>query len=152
MVGKLSLLDDVHFSLETITKVIEDTLASESKEYLGIKLEVVEDVDISERHKVIEISNALAKQKNQPATFGRQAGQEQAKAKSHKFLLSYTSNEKQASISLFVFNEKSRKINSDIIIILSQDLIHNQLMMVDEQPLHMEEDNSLPSKPANQLM
>ena len=64
MVGKLSLLDDVHFSLETITKVIEDTLASESKEYLGIKLEVVEDVDISERHKVIEISNVLAKQKN----------------------------------------------------------------------------------------
>ena len=39
MVGKLSLLDDVHFSLETITKIIEDTLSSESKEYLGIKLE-----------------------------------------------------------------------------------------------------------------
>ena len=33
MVGKLSLLDDAHFSLEAITKVIEDTLASESKEY-----------------------------------------------------------------------------------------------------------------------
>ena len=62
MVGKLSLLDDVHFSLETITKVIEDTLASESKEYQGIKLEVVEDLDITERHKVIEISNVIPKQ------------------------------------------------------------------------------------------
>ena len=57
MVGKLSLLDDVHFNLETITKVIEDTLASESKEYQGIKLETVEDLDITERHKVVEISN-----------------------------------------------------------------------------------------------
>ena len=62
MVGKLSLLDDAHFSLETITKVIEDTLASESKEYQGIKLEVVEDLDITERHKVIEISNVIQKQ------------------------------------------------------------------------------------------
>ena len=62
MVGKLSLLDDAHFSLETITKVIEDTLASESKEYQGIKLEVVEDLDITEIHKVIEISNVIPKQ------------------------------------------------------------------------------------------
>ena len=62
MVGKLSLLDDVHFSLESITKVIEDTLVSESKEYQGIKLEVVEDLDITERHKVISISNILPKQ------------------------------------------------------------------------------------------
>ena len=41
---------------------------------------------------------------------------------------------------MFIYNEKNRKINSDIVIILSQDISQNQLGMVDEEPLDMEED------------
>ena len=56
MVGIPSRLEDSHFNLETITKVLEDTFVSESKEYLGIKVEILQDLDFTERHKVIEIT------------------------------------------------------------------------------------------------
>ena len=56
MVGIPSRLEDSHFSLETISKIIEDTFVSELKEYLGIKVEVLQDLDFTERHKVIEIT------------------------------------------------------------------------------------------------
>ena len=62
MVGIPSRLEDIHFNLETITKVLEDTLVSESKEYKGVKVEVVQDLDITERHKVIEITTFQPKQ------------------------------------------------------------------------------------------
>ena len=51
------MLEDSQFSLETLTKMIEDVMASESKEYLGIKLEALKELDNSERHKVIEMTN-----------------------------------------------------------------------------------------------
>ena len=56
MVGLPSRLEDSHFNLETITKVLEDTFVSESKEYSGIKVEILQDLDFTERHKVIEIT------------------------------------------------------------------------------------------------
>ena len=56
MVGLPSRLEDSQFNLETITKVLEDTFVSESKEYSGIKVEILQDLDFTERHKVIEIT------------------------------------------------------------------------------------------------
>ena len=70
MVGIPSLLEDVHFSLEAVTKVLEDTLTSESKECIGVKLEVVQDLDITDRHKVIEVTTFQPKQSHVP-TFGK---------------------------------------------------------------------------------
>ena len=38
-VGMSSVLEDSHFTLEILTKKLEDILISETKEYLGIKFE-----------------------------------------------------------------------------------------------------------------
>jgi hypothetical protein len=55
------MLEDSSFSLETLTKMIEDLMASETKEYMGIKLEALKELDNSERHKVIEMTNCQPK-------------------------------------------------------------------------------------------
>ena len=46
--------------------------------------------------------------------------------------MSYTFDDREASVSLFSYNTKNRKINTEIVVILSQDIAQNQLMMVDE--------------------
>ena len=56
-VGIPSVLEDSYFSLENLTRKLEDILQSETKEYLGIRFEAIQDLDSSERHKVIEITN-----------------------------------------------------------------------------------------------
>ena len=61
MIGIPSMLEDSSFSLETLTKMIEDVMASETKEYMGIKLEALKELDNSERHKVIEMTNCQLK-------------------------------------------------------------------------------------------
>ena len=55
--GKQSMLEDPYFSLEYVVKQLEETLASENKEYLGIKMEVVHE--LTDRHKVIELTSTL---------------------------------------------------------------------------------------------
>ena len=56
--GTQGMLEDPYFSLEYVVKQIEETLASENKEYLGIKMEVIHE--LTNHHKVIELTNTLA--------------------------------------------------------------------------------------------
>lgn len=50
-------------------------------------------------------------------------------------MLSYTHAEYKAHVSLFLFDETELQLNSDIVIMLSQELVHNKLTMVIEKPL-----------------
>ena len=101
--GKQSVLEDPYFSLEFVMKVLEETLASEGKEVLGIRCEVIHD--LTDRHKVIELASTLAAQQQKGKnvmTSGEQGfvnknqrtKVEQARGKTHRFLLSYTHDDK----------------------------------------------------------
>lgn len=50
------------------------------------------------------------------------------KIKKYRFLLSYLSTQKEAFISLFQVDSKSHQINTDIVLILSQSLSHEEIL------------------------
>ena len=52
---KQSMLEDPYFSLEYVVSKLEDIFASENKEYIGIKMDIVHE--LTDRHKVIELTN-----------------------------------------------------------------------------------------------
>ena len=51
------MLEDPYFTLEHVVKILEETMASENKEYLGIKWEIINE--LTDRHKVIELTSTL---------------------------------------------------------------------------------------------
>ena len=58
--GKQSMLEDPYFTLEHVVKTLEETMASENKEYLGMKWEIINE--LTDRHKVIELTSILPAQ------------------------------------------------------------------------------------------
>ena len=66
------------------------------------------------------------------------------KIKYYRFLLSYLSTQKEAFISLFQVDNKSNQINTDIVLILSQCLSHEEILGTVTEAMAMEEGDLTP--------
>lgn len=51
-----------------------------------------------------------------------------SKIKKYQFLLSYLTTQKEAFVSLFQVDNKSHQVNTDIVLILSQCLSHDETL------------------------
>jgi hypothetical protein len=102
----------------------------------GFNFQIIRE--LSANHKIIEIARTESIGKTISAT---QKTKMKDTFKKAKFLLSYTHSEQRANISLFLFDEIDMQLNSDIVIMLSQDLVHNKLTSIQEVPLEENKDS-----------